>query len=145
MVLPAAVWVGVVCAEERCQSAKHDERNKVCSRGQHLTQSQHRLQSLPNRPWSSSVQRNSQHNQSPHHSSKSLGYYTMIGFIDAAFAYLAPSVGLSKDQLKFLIVLYVAVPLCAITKRLPENKPHLKNIFNIAYRRLTLVSVELAN
>ena len=57
----------------------------------------------------------------------------MIGFIDAAFAYVAPSVGLSKDQLKLITIMYVAVPLCAITKRLPDNKPHLKNIFNIAY------------
>ena len=63
----------------------------------------------------------------------------MIVFLDAAFAYLAPSVGLAKDHLKLIACLYVAVPLCAITKRLPDRKPHLKNIFNIAYLSLSLL------
>ena len=57
----------------------------------------------------------------------------MIDFIDSVFATLSPYVGLSKDQVKLVTVLYVAVPLCAVLKRLPDDKPHLKNLFNIAY------------
>jgi lysophospholipid acyltransferase len=57
----------------------------------------------------------------------------MIPFIDAAFAYLAPYTGLPKDQFKLVTILYTAVPLCAILKRLPDNKPHYKNIYNILY------------
>src|SRR5579859_5669205 len=58
----------------------------------------------------------------------------MIGFIDAAFAYVTPYTGLSKDQVKLVTILYTAVPLCGILKRLPDNKPHYKNLFNIAYQ-----------
>jgi lysophospholipid acyltransferase len=57
----------------------------------------------------------------------------MIDFIDAAFAYAAPYVGLPKDHVKLVTILYAAVPLCAVLKRLPDNKPYLKNIFNITY------------
>jgi lysophospholipid acyltransferase len=59
----------------------------------------------------------------------------MIHLIDLAFAFLAPYVGLPKDQLKLVTVLYTAVPLCGILKRLPDDKPYLKNLFNIAYIR----------
>jgi lysophospholipid acyltransferase len=57
----------------------------------------------------------------------------MIHLLDLAFAALAGYVGLSKDQLKLVTVLYAAVPLCGVLKRLPDNKPYLKNTFNIAY------------
>lgn len=57
----------------------------------------------------------------------------MIDFVDAAFAYAAPYTGLSKDQVKLVTILYTAVPLCAVLKRLPDSKPYLKNIFNIRY------------
>jgi len=57
----------------------------------------------------------------------------MIEFIDSLFTTVSPYVGLSKDQTKLVIILYVAVPLCAVLKRLPDDKPHLKNLFNIAY------------
>jgi lysophospholipid acyltransferase len=57
----------------------------------------------------------------------------MIHLLDAAFAYLAPYVGLPKDQFKLVSILYVAVPLCGILKRLPDHKPDLKNVFNIVY------------
>lgn len=56
----------------------------------------------------------------------------MIGFVDAAFAWLAPYVGIPKDHVKLVTILYIAVPLCSILKRLPDNKPHLKNIYSIA-------------
>jgi len=56
----------------------------------------------------------------------------MIPAIDAAFAYLAPYSGLPKDQLKLLTILYTAVPLCSLLKRLPDEKPYLKNVYNIA-------------
>ena len=55
----------------------------------------------------------------------------MIDFLDAVFAYAAPYTGLSKDQVKMVTILYTTVPLCAVLKRLPDNKPYLKNIFNI--------------
>lgn len=57
----------------------------------------------------------------------------MIQLLDAVFAFLVPYIGLSKDQLKLVTCLYTAVPLCGLLKRLPDDKPHLKNIFNIAY------------
>jgi len=57
----------------------------------------------------------------------------MILLLDAVFEFLAPYVGLSKDQLKLVACLYAAVPLCGILKRLPDDKPHLKNLFNIWY------------
>jgi lysophospholipid acyltransferase len=57
----------------------------------------------------------------------------MLAFLDAAFDSAAPSVGLPKDHLKLLTVLYASVPLCAILKRLPDDKPYLKNLFNVAY------------
>lgn len=57
----------------------------------------------------------------------------MIDFIDTVFAYLSSKIGLSKDQVKLVAILYTNVPLCAILKRLPDNKPYLKNLFNIAY------------
>jgi len=55
----------------------------------------------------------------------------MIDFLDAAFASVAPSVGLAKDHLKLVTILYISVPLCAVLKRLPDDKPYLKNLFNI--------------
>src|SRR5438876_4948956 len=71
----------------------------------------------------------------------------MIYIMDAGFAYIAQHIGLSKDQLKLVIILYTAVPLCAVLKRLPDNRPYLKNIFNIwyesLYSHLTNVSVSL--
>jgi hypothetical protein len=57
----------------------------------------------------------------------------MLALLDAAFESAAPSVGLPKDHLKLLTILYISVPLCAILKRLPDDKPYLKNLFNIAY------------
>jgi lysophospholipid acyltransferase len=57
----------------------------------------------------------------------------MIHLLDAIFAFVAPYVGLSTDQLKLVTCLYAAVPLCGILKRLPDDKPHLKNLFNILY------------
>jgi hypothetical protein len=57
----------------------------------------------------------------------------MLALLDAAFESAAPSVGLPKDHLKLLTILYISVPLCAILKRLPDSKPYLKNVFNIAY------------
>jgi lysophospholipid acyltransferase len=56
----------------------------------------------------------------------------MIEAIDSLFIFLAPYSGLSKDQLKLVTILYTAVPLCAVLKRLPDDKPNLKNAFNIA-------------
>jgi hypothetical protein len=73
--------------------------------------------------------RSSHHLTSPH----SAALLTMIDFIDSAFETLSPYVGLSKDQTKLVTILYVAVPLCAVLKRLPDDKPNLKNLFNIAY------------
>jgi lysophospholipid acyltransferase len=64
-------------------------------------------------------------------------WLAMIEFVDAAFAYLAPYLGLSKDHVKLVTLLYTAVPLCAVLKRLPDDKPYLKNLFNIAYARLS--------
>jgi len=55
----------------------------------------------------------------------------MIDFLDAAFASIAPSLGLAKDHLKLVTILYVSVPLSAVLKRLPDDKPYLKNLFNI--------------
>jgi lysophospholipid acyltransferase len=55
----------------------------------------------------------------------------MISFLDAAFASIAPALGLSKDQLKIVTILYISVPLCAVLKRLPDDKPYFKNLFNI--------------
>jgi lysophospholipid acyltransferase len=57
----------------------------------------------------------------------------MIDFIDTIFAYLASNIGLPKDHVKLVTILYTAVPLCAVLKRLPDDKPYLKNLFNIAY------------
>ena len=57
----------------------------------------------------------------------------MIDLVDAAFAYAAPYTGLPKDHVKLVTILYTAVPLCAVLKRLPDNKPYLKNIFNIRH------------
>jgi lysophospholipid acyltransferase len=57
----------------------------------------------------------------------------MIDFVNAIFAHIAPYVRLSVDQVKLVTILYTAVPLCAVLKRLPDDKPYLKNIFNIAY------------
>ena len=65
----------------------------------------------------------------------------MIPAIDAAFAYLAPYSGLPKDQLKLVTILYGVVPLCSILKRLPDEKPHLKNLYNIAYIHSSFDSV----
>src|SRR5213595_743133 len=71
----------------------------------------------------------------------------MIDIVDAGFAYIAPYIGISKDQLKLVTILYAAVPLCAVLKRLPDNQPHLKNVFNIWYEslgsHLTNISVSL--
>ena len=57
----------------------------------------------------------------------------MLAFLDAAFASLGPAVGLPKDHVKLLATLVVSVPLCAILKRLPDDKPYLKNIFTITF------------
>jgi hypothetical protein len=59
----------------------------------------------------------------------------MIDSVDAAFAYAAPYTGLPKDHVKLVTILYTVVPLCAVLKRLPDNKPYLKNIFNIRHYR----------
>jgi lysophospholipid acyltransferase len=66
----------------------------------------------------------------------------MLALLDAAFASLAPAVGLPKDHVKLLTILYVSVPLCAILKRLPDDKPYLKNIFNIVYPRPNIPNLQ---
>lgn len=56
----------------------------------------------------------------------------MIAILDAVFAVISSYVGLPKDQVKLVAILYIAVPLCAVLKRLPNDKPYLKNLFNIS-------------
>jgi lysophospholipid acyltransferase len=57
----------------------------------------------------------------------------MIDFLDATFESIAPSVGLSKDHLKLIVVLCISFPLSVVLKWLPQDKPCFKNLFNIGY------------
>ncbi|KAK5315234.1 Lysophospholipid acyltransferase [Exophiala xenobiotica] len=65
----------------------------------------------------------------------------MIPGINIPFEYLAKAVGSSVDELKLLSCFLFSYPLAAALKRLPDNKPHLRNLFSIAVTLFYLVGL----
>ncbi|KAL9090422.1 MAG: hypothetical protein Q9159_001951 [Coniocarpon cinnabarinum] len=64
-----------------------------------------------------------------------------IPYINTPFEYVAGPVGASVDDLKLVVCLILSYPLAAILKRIPDSKPHLKNIFTICVSLFFLVGV----
>ncbi|KIW15251.1 hypothetical protein PV08_05296 [Exophiala spinifera] len=56
----------------------------------------------------------------------------MIPGINVPFEYVSKALGASVDELKLLSCFLLSYPLAAILKRLPDNQPHLRNLFVVA-------------
>ncbi|KAF2766750.1 MBOAT-domain-containing protein [Teratosphaeria nubilosa] len=65
----------------------------------------------------------------------------MIPGINVPFDYAVSISGASRDELKQIFVFLVSYPLAGLLKRVPDNKPHLKNIFNISIAVFFLVGL----
>lgn len=65
----------------------------------------------------------------------------MLPYIDTPFHYLAGQLGASADELKQIFVFLISYPLAGLLKRLPDSKPWLKNVFNIATAVFFLVGL----
>jgi len=55
----------------------------------------------------------------------------MIALVHKSFAYVAPKLGASPDEVKFVFSMLLSYPLAGLLKRVPDAKPHQKNIFSI--------------
>ncbi|KAI4181048.1 MAG: hypothetical protein L6R41_006849 [Letrouitia leprolyta] len=55
----------------------------------------------------------------------------MLPFINIPFEYVASLVGASVDELKLIFSFLISYPLAGLLKRIPDVKPHQKNLFII--------------
>lgn len=65
----------------------------------------------------------------------------MIPYINVPFHYVASLLGASTDELKLIFLFLLSYPLAGVLKRLPDNKPWLKNVFNISVAVFYLVGL----
>ncbi|EMC96991.1 hypothetical protein BAUCODRAFT_138379 [Baudoinia panamericana UAMH 10762] len=65
----------------------------------------------------------------------------MIPGINRPFAYVAGLLGASTDELKLIFLFLLSYPLAGILKRLPDDKPWMKNVFNITVAVFYLVGL----
>ncbi|KAK4548479.1 hypothetical protein LTR36_009389 [Oleoguttula mirabilis] len=65
----------------------------------------------------------------------------MLPYINIPFAYVANLLGAAPDELKLIVCFLLSYPLAGVLKRLPDNKPWLKNAFNITIAVFYLVGL----
>lgn len=65
----------------------------------------------------------------------------MIPFIHTPFAYLGSKIGTSPDELKLIFSFFLSYPLAGLLKRIPDNRPHLKNFFCLSIGVFYLVGL----
>lgn len=56
----------------------------------------------------------------------------MLPYINVPFVYVADLLGAAPDELKLIFCFLLSYPLAGVLKRLPDDKPWLKNVFNIS-------------
>ncbi|CAL3965957.1 unnamed protein product [Diplocarpon coronariae] len=65
----------------------------------------------------------------------------MLPYINIPFQYIAGILGASTDELKLITSFLLSYPLAALLKRVPDEKPYLKNIFIISASSFYLVGL----
>jgi lysophospholipid acyltransferase len=65
----------------------------------------------------------------------------MLPYVNVPFDYAANLTGAARDELKQIFVFLLSYPLAGLLKRLPDSKPWLKNVFNIAIAVFFLVGL----
>jgi len=65
----------------------------------------------------------------------------MLPYINTPFKFVADKLGAPLDEFKLIVVFLLSYPLAAVLKRLPDNKPHLKNVFNISVTIFYLIGL----
>lgn len=65
----------------------------------------------------------------------------MLPYINVPFIYLGTLTGASVDELKLIVSFLLSYPFAGILKRLPDDKPHIKNYFIIGVALFYLVGL----
>lgn len=65
----------------------------------------------------------------------------MLPYINLPFQYVAGIVGASPDELKLITTFLLSYPLAGLLKRVPDEKPALKNLFIVAVSCFYLVGL----
>lgn len=65
----------------------------------------------------------------------------MLPYINLPFEYAAAQLGASTDELKMITSFILSYPLAALLKRLPDNKPQVKNAFIVSVSLFYLVGL----
>ncbi|PSN59818.1 membrane-bound O-acyltransferase domain-containing protein 5 [Corynespora cassiicola Philippines] len=65
----------------------------------------------------------------------------MLPYINAPFEYVGSALGTSADELKLVFTFYLSFPLAGVLKRIPDQKPWLKNAFVITISMFYLVGL----
>lgn len=65
----------------------------------------------------------------------------MLPYVNVPFEYVANVLGASSDEVKLIFTFLASYPLAGILKRLPDDKPWLKNTFNISIAVFYLVGL----
>lgn len=65
----------------------------------------------------------------------------MLPYINTPFEYVAGKLGASPDEFKMIVLFLISYPLAAVLKRLPDDKPHVKNVFNISVTIFYLIGL----
>ncbi|KAF2861878.1 MBOAT-domain-containing protein [Piedraia hortae CBS 480.64] len=65
----------------------------------------------------------------------------MIPYINVPFDYLSGITGAATDELKLIFVFLLSYPLAGLLKRIPEDRPDLKNVFSICTSIFFLVGM----
>ncbi|KAL8370412.1 hypothetical protein RB595_000677 [Gaeumannomyces hyphopodioides] len=65
----------------------------------------------------------------------------MLPYISIPFVYLSGKIGAAPDDLKLVATFLLSYPLAGLLKRIPDSKPHHKNLFSIAIALFYLVGL----
>jgi len=65
----------------------------------------------------------------------------MLPYINIPFEFVSSKLGAPLDEFKLIILFLTSYPLAAVLKRLPDDKPHIKNIFNISVTIFYLIGL----
>lgn len=65
----------------------------------------------------------------------------MLPYINIPFVYLSGKIGAAPDDLKLVTTFLLSYPLAGLLKRVPDSKPHHKNLFSISIALFYLVGL----
>ncbi|KLU89375.1 membrane-bound O-acyltransferase domain-containing protein 1 [Magnaporthiopsis poae ATCC 64411] len=65
----------------------------------------------------------------------------MLPYVNIPFVYLSGKIGAAPDDLKLVATFLLSYPLAGVLKRIPDSKPHHKNLFSIAIALFYLVGL----